>query len=90
MKKLVFTLLLVSMLMMAVAGAVSADPVGACPAGDSWSLVELGATIDGIDVGNFHDQNGDGYVCVRVNQGQTKKNGGFPSWVVKDNTNPLP
>ena len=37
-------------------------PVGGCPSGDGWSLVGLDETLD-IDVGNFHDQNGDGFVC---------------------------
>ena len=60
---------------------------GGCPSGDGWALFPAGGLIDGIDVGNFHDQNGDGLVCVRANKGQTTKNA-FLSFTVKDNTNP--
>jgi hypothetical protein len=74
------------LLALVLAVPVSAD--GGCPKGDGWNLVPLVFTLpDGIDVGNFHDQNGDGLVCFRVNKGQSEKND-FPSWTVKDNTNP--
>jgi len=43
-----------------------------------------------LDVGNFHDQNGDGLVCVRINQGQTMKKRPPRAWTVKDNTGPQP
>lgn len=74
---------------MALASPVEAagPPVGGCPTGGGWRLAPLGITLP-IDVGNFHDQNGDGWICFRVNPGQTTKNN-FQSWTVKDNTNPL-
>jgi hypothetical protein len=63
------------------------EPVGGCPPGGGWRLVELGDTLP-VDVGNFHDQNGDGFVCQRDNPGLSKRNG-ETTWTVKDNTNPL-
>jgi hypothetical protein len=63
------------------AGTAAADPpTGGCPSGGDWSLVSVQATIPGLDHGNFHDQNGDGYVCQKWH-----KDG---SWTLKDNTNP--
>jgi hypothetical protein len=74
------------LLALVVAAPVSAG--GGCPRGGGWNLVSIEFTLpNGIDVGNFHDQNGDGLVCYRVNKGQSQKNG-FESWTVKDNTNP--
>lgn len=68
------------------------EPVGGCPPGGGWELRTVGSTLPkstgGVDVGNFHDQNGDGWICRRVNPGTSKVNGS-ESWTVKDNTNPL-
>lgn len=88
---LVFAVAATSASLLLQPAPAEAAPVGGCPTGDGWNLTLLAFTLpDGIDVGNFHDQNGDGWICYRVNKGQTKKNNGFPSWTVKDNTNPLP
>jgi hypothetical protein len=63
------------------AGPASAGPpVGGCPSGDSWFVVDIISTIPGFDRGNFHDQNGDGLLCAH-----SHTNG---SWTLKDNTNP--
>jgi hypothetical protein len=69
------------------APAAGAQPVGGCPSGDSWNLVGLDETLD-RDVGNLHDQNGDGFVCQRDNRGLSMKHDAT-TWTVKDNTNPL-
>lgn len=66
-----------------------ANHQGGCPDGDGWFLAPSSAVIPEVDNGNQKDQNGDGLVCARVNKGQSEKNA-FPSWTVKDNTNPLP
>ncbi len=81
-------LVIVSVMLLALVLAVPVSADGGCPSGGGWSLISIDATLpDGIDVGNFHDQNGDGLVCFRVNKGQSEKND-FESWTVKDNTNP--
>jgi len=70
------------------AGAV--PPVGGCPSGDGWfPPLPLADTIP-LDVGNLHDQNGDGLICVRINQGLTMKFRPPRVWTVKDNTRPQP
>jgi hypothetical protein len=71
------------------AGAV--PPTGGCPSGSpnkaGWfAPLPLADTIP-LDVGNFRDQNGDGLVCVRINQGLTMKFRPPRIWTVKDNTN---
>ena len=86
MKRVMLVVLSVMLLALVLAVPVSAG--GGCPRGGGWNLVPIDFTLpNGIDVGNFHDQNGDGYVCFRVNKGQSEKNGS-ESWTVKDNTNP--
>jgi hypothetical protein len=72
-----------------VASAQEQEPVGGCPTGDGWQLAPLGFVIDDLDNGNFADQNGDGWACLRGNRGQTVKHG-IASVTWKDNTNPLP
>lgn len=72
------------------AGAV--PPQGECPPRSSptaigWSLQPLANVDPALDVGNFHDQNGDALVCVRINTGLTKKTRPSVAWTVKDNTN---
>jgi hypothetical protein len=68
------------------AGTASAQPpIGGCPSGDGWNLVPIEFTI-AEDVGNFHDQNGDGWVCQRDNPGLSFTNP-FTVWTVTDNTN---
>jgi hypothetical protein len=67
--------------------ASAQEPVGGCPRGGGWNLVPLSDTLP-RDVGNFHDQNGDGFVCQRDNPGLSKHDG--TTWTVKDNTNPFP
>lgn len=62
---------------------------GGCPDGDGWFLAPTGIFIDQLDNGNVKDQNGDGLACFKVNQGQTEKHGGVPSFTWKDNTNPV-
>ena len=76
----------------AAGGAGAAPPVGSCPTGDGWfpPLPLEHTEPDLLDVGNFHDQNGDGLVCVRINQGQTMKKRPPRAWTVKDNTGPQP
>jgi hypothetical protein len=49
----------------------------------------VGFVLPDLDNGNFADQNGDGWGCYRVNQGQSAKHG-ESSFTWKDNTNPLP
>ncbi len=66
----------------------AANDPGGCPQGGGFFLLPADFIIDELDNGNFHDQNGDGLVCVKVNKGQTEKNGNI-SFTVKDNTNPL-
>jgi len=66
----------------------AANDPGGCPQGGGFFLLPTRFIIDELDNGNFHDQNGDGLVCVKVNKGQTEKNGNI-SFTVKDNTNPL-
>jgi hypothetical protein len=65
----------------------TANAAGACPTGDGWTLAPTEIFIDQLDNGNVADQNGDGLACFRVNQGQTDKHGGIPSYTWKDNTN---
>ena len=63
---------------------------GVCPKGDGWNLTTTSAVLD-IDVGNTHDQNEDGYVCVKAPKGFARSgdNGQSPiAWVVKDNSKP--
>ena len=73
----------------ATAGSAGADPApGGCPSGDGWFPPLSVADVDAaLDVGNFHDQNGDGLVCVRINRGLTMKHRPPRAWTVKDNTN---
>ena len=63
---------------------------GGCPpgAGAGWVLFNVESTIEGVDVGNRRDRNDDGYVCVRINEGLSKKTGG--SLVVRDNNLRIP
>ena len=71
------------------AGDARADPApGGCPTGDGWFFQPLADHDPALDVGNFHDQNGDEFVCVRINRGHSKK-APPTAWTVKDNTNPL-
>lgn len=79
--------LLAAGLATAMASSAAMACVPGCPPGDGWDLVRLSETID-LDVGNFHDQNGDGYVCRKINPGLSAKNES-ETWTVKDNTNPL-
>jgi hypothetical protein len=74
----------------AVASPAAANgPIGGCPSGDGWDLRPLASTLpETFDNGNFHDQNGDGWICRQINEGQSNKHG-EQSWTVKDNTNPL-
>ena len=73
------------------AGAV--PPLGGCPPGSpnqvvGWFPPARLADVDpALDVGNFHDQNGDGFICLRINPGLTKKHRPPRAWTVKDNTN---
>jgi hypothetical protein len=76
----------------ASAGAV--PPPGGCPPGTSPTGVgwfppqPLADHHDpNLDVGNIHDQNGDGLVCVRINPGLTRKFRPPRAWTVKDNNN---
>jgi hypothetical protein len=69
-----------AILLLGAGTAAAAPPTGGCPSGGDWSLVPIEFTIPGFDKGNFHDQNGDGYVCQK-----SHKDG---SWTLKDNTNP--
>lgn len=69
------------------AGALP-EPVGGCPKGGGWILT-LTSPVEWLDNGSFHDQNGDGFRCIRFNAGQTAKNV-YYSYVWRDNTNPLP
>jgi len=86
--KKVFLLVLIILVLGAVVATVSADPVGGCPKSGGWFLVIESATIickaPPCDVGNFHDQNGDGYICAKESPGRVG------AWVVRDNNNPLP
>ena len=71
------------------APVASVDLAGGCPPGEGWSLAPVGLALDELDNGSYADQNGDGWGCYRVNQGQTNKHGSPPSFTWKDNTNPL-
>ena len=72
----------------ATTGSAGAAPVGGCPSGDGWFPPLPLADVDpALDVGNFHDQNGDGLVCVRINRGLTMKVRPPRAWTVKDNAN---
>ena len=68
--------------------ASAQEPVGGCPTGDGWGLIETSEAIPELDNGNFADQNGDGWGCFKVNRGQSAKHDS-ESWTWKDNTNPL-
>ena len=71
------------------AGSAGAEPVGGCPNGGGWLLGRVSSVVDSVDNGSVHDQNGDGFLCLHFNAGQTAKNGGFYSYTWKDNTNPI-
>ena len=71
------------------ASAGAAPPVGGCPS-DDWILFSVSAVLPGVDVGNFHDQNGDGFACWHFNKGLTPKVRPTYAWTIKDNTNPKP
>jgi len=84
--------LLVGGLMAAMLPGVASaanGPLGGCPAGGGWNLGQASGIIPTIGNGNFHDQNGDGWICYRWNKGQSKK-ALQPAATIKDNTNPLP
>jgi hypothetical protein len=67
-------------------GAASAAPGGGCPTGGGWGLASTAFIIESLDNGNYVDQNGDGRICLKLNEGQTQTNG-EPSFTAKDNTN---
>jgi hypothetical protein len=67
----------------ALAGIPPPPSEAGCPKGGNWNLRPLDATIE-ADQGNFHDQNGDGFICQFSNPNNNPS--GFPDWVVKDNT----
>lgn len=76
--------------LIAAGGVVLATPAyadGGCPSGGDWNLLPTSLALS-VDNGNVQDQNGDGLACFKVNKGQTEKNGGFPTYTWKDNTNP--
>ncbi len=62
---------------------------GGCPPGGDWRLQKVGGVIEGLDVGNLRDRNGDTYVCVRDNRGLTAKNR-ETTLVVRDNNLRIP
>ena len=68
-----------------VGAASAAGHQGDCPSGGDWFLVGTGFIIEDRLDGNYADQNGDGLICVKVNKGQTAKQG--LSFTAKDNTN---
>src|SRR5215218_9265291 len=72
----------------AAGSAGAAPPVGGCPPDTGrpttgWFPPSPLADVDpALDVGNFHDQNGDGLICVRINPGLTKKFRPPRAWTV--------
>ncbi len=95
MKRLLFVVLVLAMLVLALPVlAEGGGEANGCPKGDDWYLESLIFVIENFDQGNYKDQNGDGLVCIRIphgfgqNQGQGGGTGAEAgSWVVKDNTN---
>lgn len=74
----------------AMVPASAAVPVGGCPAQAGWTLYELSPSATGpLDIGNFKDQNGDGWACYRLDKQKHVTDGGAYGWVWKDNTNPV-
>jgi hypothetical protein len=77
--------LLVGMLPGVASATPSVPPVGGCPMGGGWVLtgvITAGFPQNAPANGNFSDQNGDTWACMKENRGT-----GGTTW--KDNTNPL-
>ena len=64
-----------------------ASAAGGCPTGGDWNLATTFSVLESVDNGNYADQNGDGFICYKINKGQTKVND-YSSWTWKDNSNP--
>ena len=91
MKKRAFGLVAATAFALAGVGtpAMAANDNAGCPTGGGWSLGQVEYVLEATDNGNYADQNGDGWVCAKLNKGQSPKYGAM-SFTYKDNTNPTP